>query len=572
VRALATVPESVGEGRASAPPLVLPFAGRRIAVDDRVCWAILAVAMAASAALILYLNRGTTFYADEMGRVLSSPEFDLRYVIEPHAGHLTVTSNLLVQGLLEAFGADYVPFRVLGVLSVLACAGLFYALARRRIGPVAALAPALVLLFFGSAWELVVIPFGFAVITGTALGLAALLALERDDRAGDLGACALLCLSVVTFSVGLAFTVGTAISVLLREDRWRRAWIFLAPALLYTAWWLWTTTLETGSGEALLASNVLLIPSYVTDALAAVTASLAGLNYDFTNPATEIELGWGRMLAVVAVAALVWRISRGNVPGSLWSSLGIALTLWVLGALVAGLLREPDASRYIFAGGVAVLLVATAAASGMRLGRLGVGLLFAACAFSLATNIALLREGATFARNASTLTRAVLAMADLARDNARPGYAPLADAPFGQFLGRTPASTYYAVVDEFGSPAMPLSELESEREQVRERADEVLANALGVRVAETDAAPPADECRATPLPGVAELPAGGAVIRAAGDGGAVRLGRFGAVPSVEVGAVRSGEPAKLEIPPDASPKPWLLTVDGASSVEVCALR
>jgi hypothetical protein len=556
---------------------VLPVTRRGLVLtDSRVCWGILVVAMAIAAALILYLNRGTTFYADEMGRVLSSPGFDLRYVIEPHAGHLTVTSNLVVQGMLEAFGTDYAAFRVLGVVPVLLCAGLFYTLARRRIGALPALAPSLVLLVFGSAWELVVIPFGFAVITGTALGLAALLALDRDDRLGDLAACALLCLSVVTFSVGLAFVVGVAVNVLLREDRWRRAWVFIVPALLYTAWWLWTLSLSdiTASGDELKATNVLVIPSYIADSLAAVLGSLLGLGYSFEDPTGEIELGWGRIASVGALIALALRIRRGNLPASLWSSLAIVLALWTLGALVVGLLRSPEAPRYLFAGGVAVLLVATDAARSIRFSRLGLAALFAACAVSLATNLALLRDGAAFVRDASASTRAALAAADLARGQAAPDFGPLVDAPFGQFLGNVPASTYYSVVDRYGSPAFSLSELERQSEPVRQDADRALAKALDLRLTESGAPTSKGACREVRTgPGAppVELPRRGAEITALGAGGPVSLARFATIPTAELGRVAPGETAALRIPVDDASPPWRVSVPGASAVELCPL-
>jgi hypothetical protein len=561
---------------ASVPRVVLPITSRGIELTDRVCWRILAAAMVAAAVLLLYLSRETTFYADELSRVFASPSFDLKYVIEPHAGHLTATSNVVVQGMLEVFGPDYVAFRVLGLLPVLACSALFYALAKRRIGALPALAPALVLMFFGSAWELVLIPFGFAVISGTALGLAALLALERDDRAGDVAACAFLSLAVVTFSVGLAFVVGIAISVVLRSDRLRRAWVFLIPLGIYAAWWLWALKYAGSSGDDLKASNVLLIPSYVADSASAVTAAITGLGYNFADPVGNVETGWGRILAAVAIVTLVVRIRRGRVPDSLWASLGIALSLWTLGALVAGLLRDPSAPRYMFAGSVAVLLVATDAARSVRFSRLALAALFAACALSLATNIALLREGASFIRGYSAVIRADLAMAELAGDRADPSFEPLRDAPFGGFFS-TPISTYLAVVDEFGSVGFTPSELEEQNEPVREGADRVLADAFRLRLTTPSTPPRVESCRmARPArpggPIVTELPAGGGALRARGGAPAtVSVGRFGTAPSVDVGAVAPGETAVLRIPTDSAPEPWRAAVIGANSVEVCGL-
>jgi hypothetical protein len=576
---LASVPHSFKQERATVPPIVLPITSRGIALTDRVCWGILGAAMVGAAALFMYLSRGTVFYADELSRVLAAPTFDLHYVFQPHAGHLTATSNVVVQGMLELFGPDYLAFRVLGLVPVLLCVALLYAVAKRRIGAIPALAPALVLLFFGSAWELVLIPFGFAVIFGTALGLAALLALDRDDRAGDVAACAFLSLSVVTFSVGLAFVVGVAISVLLRRDRWRRAWIFLVPAGIYVAWWLWALSSADSSGDYLRAVNILQVPHYVADSLAAVSAAITGLGYSFTNPEGNVEIGSGRVVAVIAVVALVLRIWRGRVPESLWASLGIALTLWTLAGLVSGALRDPSATRYMFAGAVAVLLVATDAARSVRFSRRGLAVLFAACAFSLATNIALLRDGASFIRDYSAVVRADLAMAELAGDRADPDLEPLRDEPFGEAFFNAPItiSDYLAVVDEFGPIGFSPSELEGQLESTREGADRVLAGAYRLRLTTSAKPPPVESCRVVkPMlsggPIVAELPAGGAAFRARGADGDVRVGRFGTIPSVEVGTASRDATAAVRIPTDSAPQPWRALVTGPRSLEVCGLR
>ncbi|MGH2962257.1 MAG: hypothetical protein ACRDL3_08705, partial [Solirubrobacterales bacterium] len=274
---MASVPHTLGEQRATVPRIVLPITSRGLEVTDRLCWGILAVAMAIAAALILYLNRGTTFYFDELNLLFKSPGLGLHEVIEPVNGHLGAVTTLVYKAVLETFGADYVAFRILHVLAFLLAAGLFYALVARRIGALPALAPTLVVLFFGAAASHVLLAIGFGHFVCVGAGLAALLALERGDTRGDIAACALIILSVATFSTGLAFLVGVAISVLARADRRRRAWIFLIPLALYVAWWLWSLSQPAAvEGQAKL-SNLLLIPNFVADSLAAVLAAITGL-------------------------------------------------------------------------------------------------------------------------------------------------------------------------------------------------------------------------------------------------------------------------------------------------------
>jgi hypothetical protein len=427
----------------------------------------------------------------------------------------------------------------------------------------------------------VVIPVGFTVVLSVAAGLGALLALEHGTRRGDATACALLVLSLATFSIGLAFLVGIAISILARSERWRRAWVFVLPLGLYAAWWLWAT--DTGdAGEGAQLANALLIPNYIADSLAAVMGALAGLNYDFSNPSPEVvsdtvELRWGRVLAVIAAVGLALRIRRGNVPPSLWCSLGIVLTYWALGALVVSDLRPPALERYMYMGAIGVLLVATDSAREVGFSKLGLTLLFAACAFSLATNIAHMRDGAASFRNTySPGVRAELAMFELARDNVGRDFPRAADPELLPDAKR--AAAYLATVDRFGGSAgFSTGELERQSESVRASADRVLADTLGVRLAPPPVPSPEDRCLSVtsdgPGPGVGfELPRGGAVLRARANApAALTLGRFADTPSVERGTLSPGEPVMLEIPPDASPRPWRAVVGAARSVEVCPI-
>ncbi len=56
--------------------------------------------------------------------------------------------------------------------------------AKRRVGPVAALAPTLVLLFYGADPNHVLLGNGFTVLLPLAAGLGALLALDREGLEG----------------------------------------------------------------------------------------------------------------------------------------------------------------------------------------------------------------------------------------------------------------------------------------------------------------------------------------------------------------------------------------------------
>ncbi len=150
--------------------------------------------MAASAALDLWLGRGTGFSIDEIRLFDSSPNLDLETAFQPFNGHLILTSRLAYAAILNVFGAGYLPFRLLTIATVLITAGIFFVFAKRRIGPVAAFAPTLVLLFFGSDSVTCCWATDSTVLLPLAAGLGALLALDRGDLKGDVCACLLLCL------------------------------------------------------------------------------------------------------------------------------------------------------------------------------------------------------------------------------------------------------------------------------------------------------------------------------------------------------------------------------------------
>ena len=473
--------------------------------------------------------------------------------------------------------------RVLGVASVLLAATLFFVWAKRRIGPGWALLPAVLLMFYGSAWQHVVGPIGFTVTFSIALGLGALIALERGGRRSDLLACGLLALSVFTYTVGLAYLVGVAITVLLRRDRLRRAWIFLVPLLLYAAWWIWAQQFDQGRTEFV---GFIDIGRFFAGSMAVNASGISGVDIPLSrifgsNPALDASptaAGW--LIGLALTGFLIWRVLRGNVPRSFWASLGVLVTFWLAAAIAD---TDPFfgtqvyAIRYLFMGSSALLLVLVDAVSGLRIRAGWAYGLLAVFAFSLAMNIVYLRDGAAILRDSSAEIKGDLAMLELA-NGWLPGGGPavatggpsqLADViPFS--MSSPDRDQYLKAVAEFGSPADDLDEIRALPEANRAVVDQALRQAYALALEPTTGSPAGDAgCfRATPTRGPFGVP-GGAHLRArplaaAGDDGGQPL-RAGSRLQPRYGRTRPLVPD--DDPDRPAPEPWEARVtSGAARV------
>ncbi len=548
---------------------------------ERTCLLVLAIAMILSIAVVLDETRGATFSTDEFLFFVVNRGFDIKTLLSPHNGNLSAVIRLLYAIVFKLEGPDYLVFRTLLAVEIAATAGLFYVLVRRRIGAVAGLALTLPLLFLGSSTDVAISTIGVLHLLCLIACLGALIALESESRHGDALACVLLTIAVGTFSIAFAFIAGVAVSVLLRDDRWRRAWIFAVPIGLYL---LWLVAAPKYYGPGYLGTthvrltNLLLVPSFFAQAAAAVLAAITGLSYDFTHTGSTpvvTNYYWGIPLAGAAVLGLVWRIRRGSLNPWFWSYLAIPLVFWLSVVMTIEPNRYPNSDRYIYGGAVAILLLSAEALRRMRLSANVLTGLLCASAVALAGNIAQLRVDGSVLRHSAARLRSVLTAVELARHHVAPGFLP-PHAPYPSLLilwggGVDP---YLKAVDRNGSFAFSIPQLRQQPEKVRELADSTLVAALRIRLAPAvglragagclRVGPGAPALRHFPLrpPGAALLPAAG---------GTVRLGRFGSVPSVKVGMLRPHEFSELAIPRDRDRTPWTVSVGGGVRA-VCAGR
>ena len=202
-------------------PALQRWGGRVLDELDRAdtCRAVLWVATVLYAGLAMWLTRGATLFVDGMQLFNDNRGLDAGALLRPLNGHLVLLERSVFAAGFALFGADFVVFRLVEVAGALLAVWLLFEFLRRRVGPPAALAAALLVLFLGSAWEVTLVPDVETNVYSAAFGIGALLALDRRDRRGDVAACLLLALSIAAWTLGLAFAVVAAVLVA-TQPRW----------------------------------------------------------------------------------------------------------------------------------------------------------------------------------------------------------------------------------------------------------------------------------------------------------------------------------------------------------------
>jgi hypothetical protein len=579
---------------------VTRFSGwsRRVG-EARIAYLVLALAFAIAAILILAWGRGQTFINDEWNYLVTVRGFAPETLLHPQNGHLLLVPLLLYKALFATAGAEsHLPYQLTTVVLHLIVASLFFCLVRTRVPLAVAVALTVLVAFFGAGWDTVMGAYEIPNLTGMAAGLGMLLALERRTLAGNLAASLLLALSLASFSVGIAFALGALLAIWLGgRTEWRRAWIVLLPGLLYVAWFLWAR--KFGQSEV-TAEAVSSLFSGMADQLAAICAAITGL-FRFPGSAEltdliQIRPEWGYPLALVLGGLAALHLRRAPRSIRFWTVTG---TLVIYLALVAAGLspaRAPNASRYVYMGGLLGLLLVAELGRDVRWSTVTGLVAFIFFAFALMANVAELRVGGHLFEAEGATNRAELTALELSRRYVDPNF-PVEDEstthshPDMLF----PAWAYFDAAQEFGSPAFSLKQLLGTGEQAREAADQELVRALEIKAKPaglgglgSSGAPPkpisaaagrfqsAGACVVViPAPGRTgafrfELPPGGFSYRTSrGAEVSLKLARFGEAFSSELPTVSGA--VDVSIPTVAASVPWRAELATASRVLVCPL-
>jgi hypothetical protein len=547
----------------------------RLAAIPQSRLALAALGLLVLLALFLLYRKGNdmTFYFDEWDFVLRRHQSTVGVFLEPHNEHFSLVPVIVYKILFATAGLDhYAPYRIVALALHVTIATLVFVFVRSRAGDFLGLAAATLLLFLGAGFEDVLWPFQIGFLFALAAGLGAFLLLERDTRVGDFAAMILLGVSLASASLGIPIALGAAAYLLCSPARRRRLWVVLVPLVLYGIWYA-----DYGK-SALKGKNVTAAPQYTADEVAGAVGGVVGLAVE-----------WGRILAVAAVAGLAVHIARvRELPRSFVMVLTTAIAFWVLTALARAHLNEATSSRYVYAGGLFVLLIAAEVVRRRQFSRRGLWVLAVVVLLASLAGLNTFKKGADGLRYTDRIVRAEITPLEIGGSHMAADFAPdPSKAP------QIVAGEYLRAVSTIGSsPAYTEAELARIDEGHRQLADGVFVRGYGLVLSPGVARPrgAAPAARRTPTARIVRrgacvtvqpvvrgatttvavrIPPGGMSLRAPGAGVLVRRFASGFVGAPQL--VGDAGTAILRIPRDRSARAWYAQVQNARAISACGI-
>lgn len=447
-------------------------------------WSTLALgcAIVASALLTLYLMRGLTPLVDEWGYLYAYRSWSLETLLTPHNGHLMLLSLLLYKGMFSLFGLEsQVPYLLVNIAFSAAVAALLFSLIRAAIGDLLALAAAVLILFYGAGADVILPTFAYPNLFGLATGLAALLVLRRGDREGDVGACVLLTISILAYSLGIVFAAGAVAALALRPrgGRLRSWWVVAIPLLIYAAWAIWATKFHQ---QHLYVHNLKIIGSAIADQASAVMAGLTGLYTTPNGPKPPeniipIRTTWGPVLVGGLAVLAYWRLRRSpRISNEAIVAIVVLFVYFFLVGISLNQFRNTFDTRFVYVGSVFVLLVVAELVAPYRPARGGLIAIGVVFVFSICANLAELGDVAQNFRAQSSAIRAKLTAVALAGRAAEDSVA-IEDPPGAANFS---VEQFHEFDADFGLPTYSREELEDAAPGARQIADEELVRVLGI--------------------------------------------------------------------------------------------
>jgi hypothetical protein len=537
---------------------------------------LLAASGAVAAALILFINRSGNFYYDEWDWFAGAAHLDAAKLFESDNGHLVLVPRLIYKMVLSAFGTHYLPFMLVNLALVLAISVLLFILARPRVGDWLALVPAVLLMFFGSGWDVLVTSVGINANLAVACGLGAFLALDRRTLAADLVAGGLVAIGLASQSGETAVALGGTV-LLIGQGRWRRAWVMLVPLVLFG---IWNAQAPKSGGGKLTVEHLGGLSHSLFDSVSSTIASVTGVfPIGFPSGLAEINVTAGRPLAAVAIVAAGAYLLLGGrrvTPRFLAYSTVVSV-LWLSIGVVG---RNPGTGRYNFVVLPFIFLAAFELLAGRPMRWRPLVALGAVLVLGLMANLNALRTGGAILRYHGASDRGVAAALELQahRIEADPDLADESVAhlaatadPYSTDMVYVTAGDYLRAAREFGSAAYPAADIATAPEYAREGTDRVLLALLDPRL--TPFAPNGvawrTGCATLPDPASLVIPSGGLIIQASSASVEVRLRRFAEVSTSTPLTLPARSEGSLTLPGDELPQPWTAEVNSAAPVIAC---
>jgi hypothetical protein len=534
---------------------------------ERLPLALLALAMVLSVWLGLSLNSVMTFYADEWDPLLSRSGWGLDQIFAPFNGHPTMIPMAIYKTVQEVFGMDSArPIQAIHAVLLLLMNGALFLYLKRRVGDWAALIGTVMVLFLGAAFEILLYSFAMNFTGAIAVGIGALVALDRDDRKGDIAASFLLLVGVFFSMVIVPFIVAVAAEWAL-NPRDRRGRIFVPGVSLgvLVVWWLiWG---QNSDESTVVVSNFLLLPDTAFDAIGSGFTSLFGLATGYGNEPNQPNLIWGKVMAIVAVAIAWWRIKViGSPPrGFLVVAAGLLTYLLLLGMSLSDQ-RQPTFSRFQLPLVIFILMIASTLLEGIRIGAAWLVAGTVVAALSINAGIGLMRERVEERwEPAGLYVRTWLTGTELAGADALPARELQLRMPVMVGVG-----DYLDASERYGSPALNRSEISALEPAELTWVDGGFINASGAGL---DADPPASKpstCRPAAAAPIELKPGRYRVENETKGEVTVLVARLGPTPGTNIGAVLPGSAAGLNLPAGELAEPWQVSFEpGAGRIRLC---
>ena len=514
--------------------------------------ALVAFTLLAAGAMLLYLQRDTTFYRDEWSFVLYRQGQSVENYLAPNAGNLVLLPALLYVAMFKAFGLDSPEVvRIVSVATTLLCAWLLYRWARRRVSPWGAVLPLVSILSFGPGWNDLLWPFQVGYFISLAAGIGSLILLEHDRPRADAGAAALVALGVMGSSVGLAFAASGFAMVLARGRR--QPGTLALFALPVVAWLVWYQAYATADAR-FHPSNLAQAPALAFESAGAAMGGVTAL-----GPAAGTVLLLGLLVLVVR------RVVRdGHLTPELAGPIAFGIAFWALISLAPLAGSAPDESRYLLPGAVAILLVGVELLRGATASRGWAATILIAFALVTVSNLASLRNAAVSVRGTSNEAKAELAAVEVAGTRLAPGY----EANVSEF--EIEGAAYLAAVQHWdSSPAPDPKTLHRLSASQRSAFDRALLAAEGITAAPIARPRAVARCERIPAEGTEVSPSGRGWVVISGPR-PVQLGirRLGDTPTTLTELPPRGA-RTVRLPKDGLSRPWVLSASRPRSRPGC---